>query len=158
MTEEVSDNGTPQRTAAEDLQRTFAPMLAELEDKEMELVNRQNTVARELESISAELERLASVKAAMLGQAVRPTKRRRGGASTPGPSPKAGSVRTEKQQRQERVLAWAREQAEPFSGSDVSEALDLPLNGTGPVLAAMARAGLLRGDRNDAGHRVYVVA
>lgn len=52
---------------------------------------------------------------------------------------------TEQKTRAEWIEEWARENPDvEFRGRDAAKYLNVPVNAVGPVLAAMARAGILR--------------
>lgn len=132
------------------LDRTFAVMLAELEDAETALTQRQAALARQLDDVSSELDRLANVKAAMLGK---PTKKVRTTRAEPS---KAGPTTPAAQEKVRAIIGLARERdGEPFTGAQAAERLGINAQGVGPVLAGMVRRGELAREDHEGGRPTY---
>lgn len=140
------------------LTRTFAPMLAELEDAEVKLTADAHRLARELEAVSQGIEHIQTVKAAMLGAPAAPTNgttppRRGKKRNALDPDSRAGHMRA----KRDRIMAWARERDTPFKAVDVAEALELPRGGVGPICTGLAQNGLLELIEAEDGGRMYRV-
>lgn len=148
MTDE-DNNGT------DPLGRTLAPMLAELEDEHTRLVNRQQEVARQLADIDAQIERIETIRAAMVGHRKPSAPRRK-------PSSTEGRKQTASARRVERVLDWVRTRTangEPeFKGADMAEFLEVNVQGVGPILAGMVRRGELTVREDGHANRFYSLA
>lgn len=132
----------------ESLSGVFAGMLGELETEETKLIAKQSELAKELADVESELARLANVRAAMMGQPPkRTTTRRKSGANG---AQKLGETA-------QAIMAWAREQSEPWTGGDVARALGKDSRGVGSSLTGLVNHGaLIVTDAN--GKRVYSVA
>lgn len=119
------------------LDRTFAPMLSELEDAEVKLVAEHARAVAEVRRLDAELGRIAKVKAVMLGDAK--PKRDRSGRD------RSGEDKGKAARNRERVMEYVRtlEPGRHFVASDLAKALDMPNQGMGPILAGVERHGLI---------------
>lgn len=139
--------------------RTFAVMLAELEDTATELTNRQAELSRELADVDAQLDRVEAVRSAMVGH------RKPSAPRTPGGRRRSsgeGRKETASQRRVAKVLAWARHReanGQPeFMGADMAEMLEVNVQGVGPVLAGMVRRKELTVREDGHAKRFYSVA
>jgi hypothetical protein len=133
----------------DNVSRTFAGMAGELEDLADKLTTRQVALAKELAAVDDELQRVESVRAAMFGK------------NPKRPSSAAREPRKEakKNARVERIIEWARERNDEFTGKEAADVLGMPYQGIGPVLAGMARRGELSvRDDMASGLRVYSLA
>lgn len=114
----------------------FAGMLGELEDVAMELTARQSALAKELEDVSAELDRVEAVRAAMTGKTTKkPTRRRSYGSG-------GYQLTDEAKARVEKITEWAKDRGE-FQGGDAAEAIGMNPQRIGPIIAGMVRRGEL---------------
>lgn len=130
----------------EEVSRTFAGMLGDLEDMATELIERQSALARELDGVSAELERVEAVRAAMMGKpAKKPVRRAYGSGAT-------YKLSDEAKERVERIKAWAKDR-DGFRGGEAASVLDVPPQRVGPILAGMVRRGELIADGKGNGRR-----
>lgn len=126
------------------LDRTFAPMLSELEDAEVKLTAEHAKAVAEVRRIDAELQRLATVKRVMLGEPK--PKRTRGRATTEAKrvsdSPEGRAQATA---NRERVMEWVRtlDNGRHFIAKDVARALSMNVQGLGPILNGLERHGLV---------------
>lgn len=147
MTDDDRQDGDGDGAPTSALDRAFAVMLGELEDAETELTKRQSELAKELDGVSAELDRLANVKAAMLGK---PVRRKARAARTEGEpveprGAKATAAATRAERNRERVMAYAREHVgEEWVTTELAETLGVLPQSLGPVLAGLQRRGLVR--------------
>lgn len=144
----MTNNGTE---PASEVEAAFAGILSELEDVATKLTTREAELARELADVQAELHRIESVRAAMVGEPRRGRERGRTGSRSGGYKPSK-----EAQAKIKRVQGFAAEREE-FAGSEVAELLGVNSQGVGPLLAGMVRRGELT-VRTDAGRRVYTAA
>jgi hypothetical protein len=137
----ADDNGSDPVSAVD---RVFAGMLGELEDAETQLVVEQDRLAKELQRVQAELDRLQAAKAAMMGAPQRRKPGPKPGSATRTSNPSYGAGKADANRKA--VLEWARtlDAGTEFTGGEVSEALNMPTMGTGPILSGMAKAGMLR--------------
>lgn len=138
----------PDDNTLEPLERRLAGVLSELEDAEVELTNKEHKLAKELRDTQGELERLQSVKAAILGKPTPTTARQ----------PFAG-VQAKTKQNREKVTAFVAglSNGATFSARDLAGAIDADLRGVGPILAGMVRRGDVRQaeGESDTGHKLY---
>src|SRR4051794_6265451 len=137
------------------LDRTFAVMLAELEDTETGLTQRQADLARQLADVDAELERIARVKAAMLGK---PTRRvPASGARTAAGHKRYGEAAARIEENIRRVIEFAQgRNGDSFTAGEVADELGLSRQGIGPMLLGMVRRGELEGGlQGEDGTRLY---
>lgn len=123
-------------TGNDEVSRTFAGMLGELEDVATALAQRQSALAKELDEVTAELERVETVRAAMTGKPAKKPARRAYGSGTGYKLPEEAKERVEK------IKAWARDRGE-FQGGEAAEVADLSPQRVGPILAGMVRRGEL---------------
>jgi hypothetical protein len=127
-------------------------MLAELEDEATRLTQRQNDLVKQLADVDAQLERIESIRSAMVGHRT-PRAPRRAPASTEGR--KDGRS----QRRVERILQWAREREaagqSEFQGRDVATFLEVNVQGVGPILAGMRRRGQVNVREDGHANRFY---
>jgi len=134
-------------------------MLGELEDEHTRLVQRHAEVLREADEIATEIERVEGVRAAITGRPVRRKAGRRG-ASAPGEATTTQTVRERDQaaaaERIRKITEYARERGGEFTGRQAAEAIGMPFQGVGPVLAGMVRRGEATVDEVD-GTRVYTL-
>lgn len=119
-----TNNGTE---PAGDVERTFAGMLSELEDVATRLTVREHELARELQEVQAELQRVETVRTAMTGKAAKPKV----------PAYKAQASRGA--EKVAKIKEWAKDRDGEWTTADAGEALGLSAQGLGPVLAGMVR-------------------
>jgi hypothetical protein len=147
---------TEEHEEGSSLDRTFAGMLAELEDEATRLTQKHDALVREADAVAGELERVEAVRAAMLGKP-KPARRGRPKAApaTPADPINQDAARRE---RLEAVREFARSVGGTFTGKDAADALGLPYQGLGPMLAGMVRRGeaTVTGPNQD-GQRVYTL-
>jgi hypothetical protein len=137
------------------LDRTFAGMLAELEDEATRLTQRHDALLRQADEVAAELERVEAVRAAMVGKP-KPARRGRPKAA-PAAAPTTKGIQG--QERVRRITAYARDHGGTFTGRDAAEAIGVPYQGIGPVLAGMVRRGEVTvAEPEGDGPRVYTLA
>lgn len=126
------------------LQRTFAPMLSELEDAEVELTRQHAAAVREVQRLDAELERLRTVKKVMMGDTTPKAKRGRprGEAARVADSPEG---RAQAEANRERVMEHVRDldPGRHFTAAELSRVLDMPPQGLGPILTGLERHGMV---------------
>lgn len=142
------------------LDRTLAGMLAELEDEATRLTRRHDALVREADEVAGELERVEVVRAAMLGKP-KPAKRGRPKAAPATETTTRGARPDIEHQRHERVrkiIEYAKANGNAFTGRDAAEAIGMPYQGIGPVLAGMVRRGEATvAEPDDDGPRVYTL-
>lgn len=144
--QEQARNGNGEDEATAPLERTFAVMLAELEDTETELTLKQSELARELQGVNEQLDRVATVKRAMLGPKVG---RPKGNAGSKNPT------ETSKQNK-DKARKYAKQRgAEWWTPADMATAYGMPKMGVGPILAPLVNDGELeRRERREDGRMV----
>jgi hypothetical protein len=142
--------GDENGTGTGSVRDTFAGMLSELEDVATSLTTRQAALARELASVEAELHRVEEVRRLMSGEPKKPAAKKKPPSQQYTPSP-------EVQEKIARVLTWARERGDEFTGGDAAEFLGQPSQSIGPLLAGMARRDQLR-VRAEGNRRFYSVS
>jgi hypothetical protein len=143
MGETMTENNNDGPTVG--LDRTFAPMLSELEDAEVKLVAEHAKAVAEVRRLDAELGRLQKVKSMMLGE---PKAKRAASSTTRRPSAQRGDTpegREQAARNRERVVEYITtlQGGAHFTAADLSKALDLPPQGLGPILSGMERNGLV---------------
>lgn len=142
------DNSNGPTTPSDEVSRSFAGYLGELEDLATTLTQRQAALARELAEVDDELRRIEAVRAAMTGK---PRRMPVSGASRNSQRAGRSNARTEK------IREWARGREE-FTGHDVAQLLNMETRGVGPILAGMARRGELTVREDSSNHRYYTIA
>jgi hypothetical protein len=141
----------PERESAmaddDTVDRKLAGVLSELEDVATELTQKETKLAKELQAVQTELERINNVRAAIMGSP--PPQRRQ---------PYAGNASKTRQNR-EKVGAFvaALSNGQTFSARQLAEAIDVDLRGVGPILSGMVRRGDVRQaeGETDTGHKLY---
>ena len=149
----IEDESEPETN----VDRTFAVMLAEIEDMATALTKQHDAALKEAERIGAELERVEGVRTAMLG------KNRR---NKPGPKPAAlssanGLTKRERDaaasvERVRKITDYAAGNGGKFTGREAADAIGIAFQGAGPVLSGMVRRGEATVEEID-GVRVYTV-
>lgn len=131
----------------EPLERRLAGVLSELEDAEVELTNKEHKIAKQLQEIQGELDRLRSVKAAILGKPP---------SSAARPYTRSRSQRKESKEKIDAFVS-ALSNGQKFSARDLSETIDTDMRGVGPILAGMVRRGEVTEaeGESDTGHKLY---
>jgi hypothetical protein len=139
-----------------DVDRTFAVMLAEIEDMATALTKQHDAALKEAERIGVELERVEGVRTAMLGKSRR---------NKPGPksgvSSAAGLTKRERDaaasaERVRKIIDYAAGNGGKFTGREAADAIGIAFQGAGPVLSGMVRRGEATVADVD-GVRVYTV-
>jgi hypothetical protein len=138
----------PERESAMDdaVDRRLAGVLSELEDVAVDLTNKETKLAKELQEVQAELDKIHRVRAAIMGR--------------PDAKPRPTRTRSDTRANRDKVTAFvaALSNGAKFSARDLAEAIDVDLRGVGPILAGMVRRGdvtHVEGELTDTGHKLY---
>lgn len=134
------------------LSHTFAGMLGDLEQAETQLLTRQSELAKQLQAVERELDRIANVRAAMMGQPLRVAKR--GRTTTGGPHPYKQPSATAHAVAQ--ILEHLKANGGMITGREAADLVNRPPQGVGPMLTGMVRRGELEvGLADDGETRAY---
>jgi hypothetical protein len=131
----------------DELRRTLAGMLSELEDVATRLTARQSNLAKELADVDRDLENVEKARVALSGGTSKPRSER-------SRIPPEQSRRLQAE-RLEKMRTWVGERGGgEFYSHEAAEILDVEPMRMGPIMAGFLRRGEVT-MREDGGRRVY---